>query len=121
VTQPLSSGGEGSAVVFDGVFVVLAGRTSTRVLRDDLYLFLAFLLASGIFMPADDRLPQERAANGAPAAPAAPGASPAHDPRSAAAPGHFSSRIPADALGAHGRRSPRPRRGWSGPSTSPPA
>jgi GGDEF domain-containing protein len=108
VTQPLSSAREGSAVVFDGVFVVLGREDLYPVLRDDLYLFLAFLLASGIFMLLTIGYPQERASNGAPAA---PGASPAHDPRSAAAPGHFSSRIPADALGAHGRSLASPSTG----------
>ena len=97
VTQPLSSAREGSAVVFDGVFVVLDREDLYPVLRDDLYLFLAFLLASGIFMLLTIGYPQERASAGASAAPAAPG--------------HFSSRIPADALGVHGRSLASPSTG----------
>ena len=94
VTQPLSSAREGSAVVFDGVFVVLGREDLYPVLRDDLYLFLAFLLASGIFMLLTIGYPQERASAG-----------------SSAAPGHFSSRIPADAFGAHGRSLASPSTG----------
>ena len=97
VTQPLSSVREGSAVVFDGVFVVLGREDLYPVLRDDLYLFLAFLLASGIFMLLTIGYPQERASAGASAAPAAPG--------------HFSSRIPADALGVNGRSLASPSTG----------
>ena len=97
VTQPLVSGQAGSAVVFDGVFVVLGREDLYPVLRDDLYLFLAFLLASGIFMLLTIGYPQERASAGASAAPAAPG--------------HFSSRIPADALGVNGRSLASPSTG----------
>lgn len=94
VTQPLSSGREGSAVVFDGVSVVLGREDLFPVLRDDLYLFLAFLLASGIFMLLTIGYPQERASISA-----------------SAAPGSFSPRIPADALGAHGRSLASPSTG----------
>jgi GGDEF domain-containing protein len=94
VTQPLSSAAEGSAVVFDGVFAVLGREDLYPVLRDDLYLFLAFLLASGIFMLLTIGYPQERAPAAAPAPP-----------------GRFSSRIPADAVGAHGRSLASPSTG----------
>ena len=105
VTQPLSSAAEGSAVVFDGVFAVLGREDLYPVLRDDLYLFLAFLLASGIFMLLTIGYPEARSTAGS------PGASPAADPRTAAAPGSFASRIPADALGAHGRSLASPSTG----------
>ena len=111
VTQPLSSGQESSAVVFDGVFVVLGREDLYPVLRDDLYLFLAFLLASGIFMLLTIGYPQERSPAGSSIAPGASGASPASGPRSAAAPGLFASRIPADALGKHGRSLASPSTG----------
>ncbi|MCX7028892.1 MAG: hypothetical protein NTU62_02085 [Spirochaetes bacterium] len=105
VTQPLSSGPEGFGVVFDGVFVVLGREDLSPVLRDDLYLFLAFLLASGIFMLLTIGYPEARSTAGA------PGSSPAAGARPAAAPGPFASRIPADALGAHGRSFASPSTG----------
>jgi GGDEF domain-containing protein len=105
VTQPLTSGPEGSNVVFDGIFVVLGREDLYPVLRDDLYLFLAFLLASGIFMLLTIGYPEARPTEGA------PGASPAGEARTAAAPGPFASRIPADALGAQGRSLASPSTG----------
>jgi hypothetical protein len=105
VTLPLSSGPDGSGVVFDGVFVVLGREDLYPVLRDDLYLFLAFLLASGIFMLLTIGYPEARSTAGA------AGSSPAAGARSAAAPGLFASRIPADALGAHERSFTSPSTG----------
>jgi hypothetical protein len=104
VTQPLSSGPEGSDVVFDGVFVVLGRDDLYFVLRDDLYLFLAFLLASGIFMLLTIGYPEARSTAGS------PGAAPTAGSRTAA-PGPFASRIPADALGTHGRSLASPSTG----------
>jgi len=90
-------------VVFDGVFVVLGREDFYPVLRDDLYLFLAFLLASGIFMLLTMGYPEA----GRPAGAHAPG--PAGQP--AASPTPFASRIPADALGAHDRSLASPSTG----------
>jgi GGDEF domain-containing protein len=105
VTQPLSSGPEGSDIVFDGVFLVLGREDLYPVLRDDLYLFLAFLLASGIFMLLTLGYPEVRTTAGA------PGAAPTAETRTAAAPGPFASRIPADALGPHARSLASPSTG----------
>jgi hypothetical protein len=93
VTLPLQDGSEGSDVVFDGVFVVLGREDLFPVLRDDLYLFLAFLLASGIFMLLTMGYPDARAKAGA------------------SAPRPFASRIPADAIGSHGRSLASPSSG----------
>jgi GGDEF domain-containing protein len=105
VTQPLADGPGGSGVVFDGVYEVLGREDLYPMLRDDLYLFLAFLLASGIFMLLTMGYPEARAAPGA--ADAAPGAG--TGPAAAARP--FTSRIPADAIGAHGRSLASPSSG----------
>jgi GGDEF domain-containing protein len=102
VTQPLTSAAGGSDVVFDGVFLVLDREDLYPVLRDDLYLFLAFLLASGIFMLLTIGYPEPEARpRPASAGAAAPG--PASSPATRSAAGGFASRIPADAQ----------RRGWS--------
>jgi hypothetical protein len=105
VTQPLASATEGSRAVFDSVFVVLGREDLYPVLRDDLYLFLAFLLASGIFMLLTIGYPEARSTAGA------PGTSPAAELRQTASPGPFASRIPVDALGAHGRSLASPSTG----------
>ncbi len=58
MTRPLSYAPGSADVVFDGVYVVLDRDDLYPVLRDDLYLFLAFLLASGIFMLLTYRVPR---------------------------------------------------------------
>jgi len=105
VTQPLPDGQGGSGVVFDGIYVVLGRDDLYPVLRDDLYLFLAFLLASGIFMLLTMGYPEARAKAGT--ADASPGT--AAGPAPAGTP--FSSRIPADAIGTHGRTLASPTTG----------
>jgi hypothetical protein len=73
------------------------------VLRDDLYLFLAFLLASGIFMLLTWGYPEGKASSDA------AGAAPAAEPP--AEPGSFASRIPVDAAPPHGRSLASPATG----------
>lgn len=107
VTQPLADVIGGSDVVFDGVYAVLGRDDLFPVLRDDLYLFLAFLLASGIFMLLTMGYPEARGAAGPANASAGPLVA-----AGAAAPGGavgavparhgFSTRIPANAIGTHG-------------------
>lgn len=99
VTRPLSSSPDAADVVFDGVFVVLDRDDLYPILRDDLYLFLAFLLASGIFMLLTWGYPEGKVA--AATAGAAPARARAAEP--AAAAGSFASRIPVDTAPAHGR------------------
>jgi hypothetical protein len=89
-------------VVFDGVFVVLDRADFYPVLRDDLYLFLAFLLASGIFMLLTWGYPE-----GKPAASSA-GTADAAEPAEA---GSFASRIPVDTAPRHGRSLASPATG----------
>jgi len=69
VTQPLADVIGGSDVVFDGVYAVLGRDDLFPVLRDDLYLFLAFLLASGIFMLLTMGYPEARSRTAAAAGP----------------------------------------------------
>ncbi len=105
VTRPLSSSPEASGVVFDGVYTVLGRGDLYPVLRDDLYLFLAFLLVSGVFMLLTMGYPTTTGDAGAAGAPPAAGS------RTVAVPGPFASRIPADALDAHGRSLASPSSG----------
>jgi len=104
VTQPLADVIGGSDVVFDGVYAVLGRDDLFPVLRDDLYLFLAFLLASGLFMLLTMGYPEARAAAGPTAGPAAGARAAAPGGAVGAKPAAhgFSTRIPADAIGAHG-------------------
>jgi hypothetical protein len=106
VTRPLSSAVQSADVFFDGIYIVLGRDDLYPVLRDDLYLFLAFLLASGIFMLLTMGYPDTR-----PAAGGASAASRAAGSRTSAAPGSFASRIPADAAGGHGRSLASPSSG----------
>jgi hypothetical protein len=99
VTRPLSSASGSADVVFDGVYVVLDRDDLYPVLRDDLYLFLAFLLASGIFMLLTYGYPDARTAP--PSAPAA----------AASDGGTFASRIPVDTTPGHGRSLASPASG----------
>jgi hypothetical protein len=102
VTRPLSSSPGAAGVVFDGVFVVLDRDDFYPILRDDLYLFLAFLLASGIFMLLTWGYPERKTA----AAPA--GTAAAAEPAEA---GSFASRIPVDTAPLHGRSLASPATG----------
>ena len=111
VTQPLADVIGGSDVVFDGVYAVLGRDDLFPVLRDDLYLFLAFLLASGIFMLLTMGYPEARSRTAAAAGPVNVAAGPRAGAGVAAPAGSvgakpaahgFSTRIPADAIGGHG-------------------
>lgn len=73
VTRPLSTAAQSTDVFFDGIWVVLGRDDLYPVLRDDLYLFLAFLLASGIFMLLTIGYPETRPAAGNAGASAAGG------------------------------------------------
>jgi hypothetical protein len=92
VTRPLSHAPGSADVMFDGVYVVLDRADLYPVLRDDLYLFLAFLLASGIFMLLTFGYPDAKTTQPA----VAPGVAPADG-------GTFASRIPVDTTPGHGR------------------
>jgi hypothetical protein len=94
VTRPLSSSPGAAGVVFDGVFVVLDRDDLYPILRDDLYLFLAFLLASGIFMLLTWGYPEAKTA-----------AEPTDEPAT------FASRIPVDTAPRHGRSLASPATG----------
>lgn len=99
VTRPLAPSEPAADVVFDGVYVVLGRDDLYPVLRDDLYLFLAFLLASGIFMLLTIGYPDQEPAPASGVEATVPAA------------GSFASRIPADALGAPGRSLASPASG----------
>ena len=85
VTEPVSAGPVGAGPVVDALFVVFGREDLFPVLRDDLYLFLAFLLACGIFILIVTGLSEEHAARPGPAGgrlPLAPGPT-ASKPRAA--------------------------------------
>ncbi len=68
VTLPM----DGDAVVLDSLFVVFGKEDLFPILRDDLYLFLAFLLACGIFILLATGLAEEHAPQPAPVPPVQP-------------------------------------------------
>jgi hypothetical protein len=119
VTRPLSSSPDAAGVVFDGVFVVLDRDDLYPVLRDDLYLFLAFLLASGIFMLLTWGYPEAKTSSdaGGTSAGTAPAATHTAEPSPVTS---FASRIPADAAAPHGRSLASPATGLTWAEHLPP-